>query len=74
MNVVKGYDDIKHKVLESHDSIYNDYNHIKTKCIKRYLEIYFKCKDSIYVSKKFSCKLYVMEHYANSVEDHLIEV
>jgi hypothetical protein len=28
MNAGKGYDDIKHKVLESHDNIYNGYTHI----------------------------------------------
>jgi hypothetical protein len=34
MNAVKGYDDIKHKVLESHDDIYNGFNHIKQKFLK----------------------------------------
>ena len=41
MNAVKGYDDIKHKVLENHDNLYNDYNHIKHKLLKKYLETYF---------------------------------
>ena len=30
MNAVKGYDDIKHKALET----YNDYNHVKHKLLK----------------------------------------
>jgi len=34
MNAVKGYDDIKHKVLENHDNLYNDYNHVKHKLLK----------------------------------------
>ena len=31
MNAVKSYDDIKHKALETHDNLYNDYNTIKHK-------------------------------------------
>ena len=31
MNAVKSYDDITNKVLENHDNLYNDYNHIKNK-------------------------------------------
>ena len=31
MNAVKGYNDIKHEVLESHDNVYNDYMYIKHK-------------------------------------------
>ena len=31
MNAVKSYDDIKNKVLENQDNLYNDYNHIKIK-------------------------------------------
>ena len=31
MNAVKSYDDIKNKVIENHDNLYNDYNHIKNK-------------------------------------------
>ena len=34
MNAVKGYDDIKHKALETHDNLYNDYNTIKHKLLK----------------------------------------
>ena len=34
MNAVKGYDDIKQKVLESHDNVYNDYNCINHKLFK----------------------------------------
>jgi hypothetical protein len=34
MNAVKSYDDIKSKVIENHDNLYNDYNHIKNKILK----------------------------------------
>jgi hypothetical protein len=36
MNAVKGYDDIKHKALETHDNLYNGYNTIKHKLLKMY--------------------------------------
>ena len=59
MSAVKGYDAIKHKALEPHDNIYNDYNHIKHKLFKIFRNIYFKCKDNI-VSKKNSIVLYIV--------------
>ena len=34
MNAVKGYDDIKHKVLENHDNLYNGYNNVNHKLFK----------------------------------------
>jgi len=34
MNAVKSYDDIKHKALETHDNLYNDYNHVKHTLLK----------------------------------------
>jgi midasin (ATPase involved in ribosome maturation) len=36
MNAVKSYDDIKHKALETHDNLYNDYNTIKHKLLTIY--------------------------------------
>ena len=36
MNAVKGYDDIKHKALETHDNLYNDYDTIKHKLLNIY--------------------------------------
>ena len=47
MNAVKGYDDIKHKVLEKHDNLSNAYNHIKHKLLKNIEKTIFKCKDNI---------------------------
>ena len=37
---VKGYDDIKHKVLESHDNLYNGYTHIKHKLLNLFRNIF----------------------------------
>ena len=34
MNAVKSYDDIKNKIIENHDNLYNDYNYIKNKILK----------------------------------------
>ena len=34
MNAVRSYDDIKHKALETHDNLYNEYNHVKHKLLK----------------------------------------
>ena len=34
MSAVKGYDDIKHKALETHDNLYNGYNTINHKLLK----------------------------------------
>ena len=63
MNAVKGYDDIKHKVLENHDNSYNDYNHIKHKLLKKHLENYFLNVKITLIIKKikniFSCNLYI---------------
>jgi hypothetical protein len=42
MNAVKGYDDIKHKALETHDNLYNDYNTIKQKLLKLYRNSIFQ--------------------------------
>jgi hypothetical protein len=44
MNAVKGYDAIKHKVLENHDNLYNDYNHIKHKLLKIYRKLILNVK------------------------------
>ena len=42
MNAVKGYDDIKHKALETHDNLYNDYNTIKHRLFKIYRHSIFQ--------------------------------
>ena len=42
MNAVKGYDDIKHKALETHDNLYNDYNIIKHTLLQIYRNSIFK--------------------------------
>ena len=34
MHGISKYDDIKKSVVENHDNLYNDYNHIKNKILK----------------------------------------
>ena len=51
MHAVKGYDDIRHKALETHGNLYNDYNHIKHKLLKISRKLFLIVKITLIIQK-----------------------